>query len=262
MPLSNGVVSYLTGSENRVETLRAVRADGVVEQRTIADSVDASWRTVKRTLNDLEERGWVLAVDGVGEWRISALGATVLDAYLDFVDRLEPATHLAPFLRRIPPGTLDIELDALADAEVVVSAENQPYAPMDRVLEIRRNAGRIREVVNIVQADSASQLRERVENGDLEAEVVLEAGVLDAIATNDEYAEEFEGALAADGVTFYAYEGSVPYVLGIMDDTVLLGVTDEKGMPEAMVKSDADEVREWAESRFEAFREDAEEVTP
>lgn len=261
MSSSNGAVSFLAGSENRVETLRAVRRNEVVEQREIAATLDASRRTVKRSLNDLEERGWVISENGPGAWRISALGDVVLDAYLDVVERLEPATHLAPFLGRIPPETFDLDLRTLVDAELVVSAENRPYAPMDRVLEVRRNAGTIREVVNIVQADSASQLRQRVENGDLEAEVVLEAGVLDAIATNDGYAEEFEAALAADGVTFYAYEGSVPYVLGLMDDTVLLGVNDERGMPEAVVVSEADEVRAWAESRFEAYRDDAEELT-
>lgn len=260
MSFSNGAVSFLAGSENRVETLVAIRDGEGVDQRQIAETVDASRRTVKRTLNDLEDRGWVIAENGTNECRISALGAIVLDTYLEVVDRLGPATHSAPFLERIPREAFDLDPAALADADVVVAAENQPYAPMDRVLEVRRNASEIREVVNIVQADSAGQLRERVESGELEAEIVLEAGVLDAIAANDDYAAEFEAAAAADGATFYSYEGSIPYVFGLMDDTVILGVTNDKGMPEAVVVSDDPTVREWAEDRFESYRRAAEKI--
>jgi predicted transcriptional regulator len=261
MSFSNGPVSFLAGSENRVETLVALRDGGAVDQREIADSVDASRRTVKRTLNDLEERGWVIAENGTSDCRISALGGIVLDTYLEVVNRLEPATHCAPFLQRVPTEAFDLDPSALADAEVVVAAENQPYAPMDRVLEVRRNASQIREVVNIVQADSAGQLRERVANGKLAAEIVLEAGVLDAIAANDDYAAEFEAAATADGATFYTYEGSIPYVFGLMDDTVILGVNDDKGMPEAVVVSDDPAVQEWAEDRFESYRSAADELT-
>lgn len=262
MGVSNGAVSFLAASENRVEALLALQESGPADLRTVATAVDASRRTVKRALDGLEERGWVVSGTGNGEYRISALGSLVLDSYLDVVDRLSAGDRLAPLLERVAADDLGIDPLALADAEVVVKAENQPYAPMDRVLEIRRNASRIREVVNIVQADSADQLRERVERGELEAEVVLEAGVLESLGTNDEYAASFESALQADGATFYVYRGTVPFVFGVMDGTVVLGVTDEMGMPEAAVVSDDPDVREWAESRFESYRAAADEVTP
>lgn len=262
MGVSDGAVEFLAGSENRVETLVALRDVGSADQRTIADSVDASRRTVKRTLDALEERGWVVSVNATGPYRVTALGELVLDAYLDVTSRLSAADRLGPFLQRIPTSAFDLDPLALDDAEILVREENQPYAPMDRVLEVRRDATTIREVADIIQADSAAQLRERVENGELTATVVLESSVLDAVEENDGYATEFEAALRSDGATFYEYDGDVPFVFGLMDDTVVMGVTDEMGLPGAVVVSDAPDVREWAERRFEAFRTAAERLLP
>lgn len=262
MAVSDGAVEFLAGSENRVETLVALRDAGVADQRSIADSVDASRRTVKRTLDALEERGWVVVENSTGPYRITALGELVLDAYLDVTDRLSAADRLGPFLQRIPTDEFDLDPLTLEDAEIIVRGENQPYAPMDRVLEVRRDASTIREVADIIQADSAAQLRERVENGELTATVVLEASVLDAVEENDGYAEEFEAALASDGATFYQYEGDVPFVFGLMDDTVVMGVTDDMGIPDAVVVSDTPDVRDWAERRFEAFRGESNRILP
>lgn len=262
MDVSSGAVSFLAGSENRVEVLVALREAGEADQRTVAADVDASRRTVKRALDALEGRGWVARERGTGPYRVSALGDLVLDAYLDVLERLSVADRLGPFLAHVPAAAFDLDPVALADAEVVARGGNTPYAPMDRVLEVRRNASRVREVVDVIQADSASQLRERVEDGDLTAEVVLQAGVLDAVGEHDGYAAEFEAALAADGATFHVTEADVPFVFGLMDDQVVVGVTDDEGMPGALVVSDDPAVREWAESLFEAYRDGAEELQP
>lgn len=262
MVVSDGAVAFLAASENRVEALEALREVGQADQRTVGASVDASRRTVKRTLDALEDRGWVVAENSTGPYRITALGDLVLDAYLDVVDRLAAADRLGPFLERVPADAFDLDPLALADAEIVVRAENQPYAPMDRVLAVRREASTIREVADIIQADSAGQLRERVEAGELTATVVLESGVLDAVSENDGYADEFEAALASDGTDFYAYEGDVPFVFGLMDDTVVMGVTDDVGIPDAVVVSDDPAVREWAEALFESYRDAATKLAP
>lgn len=262
MVVSNGALTFLAGSENRVEVLMLLRDDGPFEQRGIVDAVDASKRTVKRSLDSLEDHGWVSASDRRKEYRITALGELVLDAYTDVVDRLSVADRLGPFLERVPADALDIDPLALVDAEVVTRGDNQPYAPMDRVLEVRRDASHIREVVDIIQADSVGQLRERVESGDLEADVVLEAGVLDAVAENDGYADQFEAALAADDVTFHVFDGSLSFVFGVMDDVVVLGVTDNQGLPEAVIISDDPTVRQWATARFESYRDRGRRLTP
>lgn len=259
---TNEDVSFLAASENRVDALLALRELGAADLRSVAETVDASRRTVKRILDALEERGWILSKTNDREYRISALGWLVLDSYLDVVDRLETADQLAPLLERISAEELGLDPLALAGADVIVKGDNQPYAPMDRVLRIRRNASEIREVVNIVQADSAAQFRDRVERGELTATVILEAGVVNAVTSNDDYAESFEGALGADGASFYVFDGVVPFLLGVMDDTVVLGATDDEGIPDTIVVSEDPVVRDWAESRFESYREAAEEITP
>lgn len=250
-------VAFLAASENRVETLAALREGGWTDGRAVAESVDASRRTVTRTLGALEERGWVASENATGPYRLSALGRVVFDAYADATERLSAADRLAAFLARVPADAFDLDPAALADADVVVRGENMPFAPMDRVLELRREASEIREVVDVVQADSAAQLRERVEAGELRAEVVVESGVLDAVSEEDGYAAEFEAALAADGCSFFVYEGSLPFVFGLLDDTVVVGVNDGEGLPEAVVVSESPAVREWAAARFESYRERA-----
>jgi len=258
MTEAHELVAFLSASETRATLLVRLRAAGSAERRTCYDWTDASRRTVKRALSNLADRHLIRAEEG--SVQVTALGATVADRYETFVEDVRLARRLRPFLRRVPAGALDVDLRHFADAEVVTAAEGSPYAPMDRVLELRRGATRLRELSTIVASESVGQLAERLEREDLDVEIVITADALARARSNPDYEDAFAATRDAEDLSLFATEAEVPFLLGILDDTVALSVTDEDGMPAATVVTDAAPVREWALDRFERVRRDAREL--
>ncbi|MGM0399575.1 MAG: helix-turn-helix domain-containing protein, partial [Halobacteriota archaeon] len=78
-------LQFLSNSPHRVEILRTLRGDGGLSRRDLYSAIQASRRTVKRSLQKFDERGWIHERDG--EITLSVGGAFVLDGYEDFADR-------------------------------------------------------------------------------------------------------------------------------------------------------------------------------
>ena len=70
------------------------------------------------------------------------------------------------------------------------------------------------------------------------------------------YEDALATVAAADGVTQYVYSGGFPFVLAVMDETVVLGVTDDAS-PTALLETTDDAVRQWAETTLDRYREAA-----
>jgi hypothetical protein len=58
----------------------------------------------------------------------------------------------------------------------------------------------------------------------------------------------------------HVHDGDIPYYLGILDDTVQMGV-NEDGEPRGLLETDSEEVREWAENRYESYKQEAEPLS-
>ncbi|MFC7044870.1 helix-turn-helix transcriptional regulator [Halobacteriaceae archaeon GCM10025711] len=184
------------------------------------------------------------------------LGDLVGEEVADVLETLDGVTDLAPFLERVPATHFDLDPRALADATVTHARPESPFAPVDRVVSLRRNSESIRELSSIVALDSAEQMEEQaMESGpDATNEVVLQADVIEAILDNPDYRDQFERTASAGTVDFYRYDDRVPFLLGLLDDVVVLGATDDDGNPNVLVESDAPAVREWAERVYREYK--------
>jgi predicted transcriptional regulator len=253
MDAPDDAVAFLAASSNRVTLLGRLRTQGPARRRTCYELLDASRRTVKRTLSALEDRGWVRQTDD--GYHVTALGDVVYVEYDRMQQTLSVAERLRPFLRNVPGDAFDLDLRHLADAEVVFAEDSSPYAPMDRALEFRRGSSRLRELSSVVARDSVAQLTERLDEEDqFDVEVVLSADAVESARANDDYASDFGDHRTADALSMYVYEGTLPFLLTIGDESVALGATDESGVPAALVVSDADRVRSWASDVYERYR--------
>lgn len=248
-------VAYLLRSEARVDVLERASDGGPCERAALIDDGARSRRTIKRALDGLEGRG-LIAVDA-GSVALTALGRCVLEGYRSMVDAVEVSVDLGPVLRRIPADAFDLPASDLAGAEVVTASEGSPYAPIDRVLALRRDATELRELSSIVLKESAEQLADRArEGGDLDVHVVLERAAVEAATANPDYREAFEAIQGAPSVAVSVYDGSFPYLLVIADDAVAIGVEEDE-RPVAVAVSRSATVREWAEVQFRAFDDEA-----
>ncbi len=253
---SGDTLSFLSASAARSEVLLALDAEGEMGRDRLYDRLDASRRTVKRALSALDERGYLVGEKGT--YRPTALGRTVADAHRAYVERTERAERLAPLLSRVDADDFDLDPAHLANAEVVVGDDAAPLAALDRFVELRGAATSVGLLAPTVQAKSIRQSAERTRNGDVAFEAVLPGDVLDA--AREEYTEAHDAAMDADSFSAFRYDGDVPFMLATLDDTVALGVT-ENGVPHAIVVSENEAVREWAEATFRRFREAATSLT-
>lgn len=247
--MSADTLRFLAQSEHRPETLGAIRASGPLDRDEIEAQLDATRRTVVRTVEALTDEGYV---EQVGErYRLTALGAAVYDAYEQLADDVALTDRLEPLLANVSEETFDLDPRLLADAELVVATEASPYALLDRTLTIRRDARHVREIAPMTEKRSIEQLADRIRQGeDFEFEAVLSAATLEASRSNPEYADAFETTAASDAVDVAVYPEQVGLFLCVADDTVAVGVSKED-RPHAMAVTDAPAVREWAIDTFE-----------
>lgn len=241
-------LSYLARSETRPAILSALPESGGVERRELRERVDASRSTLVRALDRMGEFGWV---DDADEgYRLTALGEFVADSFEAVREDFETANGLSAFLERVPAHEFDLDPHLLADARVTAATPAEPLAPVDRVVEIRADSERVRELSSVVARDSAEQVAERATEGS--HEVVLTADVVESLTSGSEYGEAFESALGT--VDFYVHDGDFPFLLALLDDRVALGVVDEHDRPQVLVESADDEVYEWAERTYREYR--------
>jgi predicted transcriptional regulator len=246
--------TFVAASEHRVALLSGLRESGAADRETCYEWCDASRRTVTRALADFADREWVR--ESNGRYRLTGLGRAVAAGYERCEERVAAAQRLAPFLSRVPGDDFDLDPWHLRDADLVVGGPGTPTAPVDRALELRSDATRIRDLSPIVARESVAQLAERLESADLDVEAVVSERAVRSALSNPDYESLLAEVRGAEGHSLYVTADPVPFVLGVFDDVVALGATED-GHPHALVVSDAEPVVEWALAFFSAARDDA-----
>lgn len=248
-------LTFLSQSSNRHEALSALQAAEPLDRYDLEERLDASRRTVTRTLDALADRGYV--TEGDAGYRLTAYGSFLATRFDRFADDVEAVDRLRPFLETVPAGTFDLDPRHLADADLFVADEASPYALLDRTLQLRREATRIREVAPAVEQKSVEQLARRARDGaDLDVQVVLPESVVDAAMETADYRDDHLDALRSDDVEMFVVPDPVRTFVGVLDETVAIATTRD-GRPHALVVSTDDAVRAWAEAAFERSRDRA-----
>jgi len=245
-------LQFLTQSENRIVALSALSADAPLDRDELEARLDSSHRTVVRIVNTLIERGYLTETpDGLV---LTPFGTHVADRIDDFVTDAETVLEYRPLLRHAPSEFEDLPLDALDGAEQVVASESDPFAVLDRLLAVRADATRIREIAPAVEQKSLDQLARRVECGEeLDVEIVVPESASDAAASRPEYREQHRTALTADGVDIYVHPGPIRFAAGVVGDTAAVAV-GRNGRPHALALSDAPEMQAWVTTLFKEYR--------
>ncbi len=230
----------------------------VEEPRTKPDLVaalDVSRSTVDRGLRRLETAGVIEYTDG--RFVLTAMGERAVAGLGELQKTLQRRQELAPLLQWVPDETLDIDLAALAEAELVVPAAGDPWAMVNRHVQLLRRLEDGRAILPLTGLHACEALHERVVDAGATFEVVVTRDVADTFTENPEYAPLTEAMLATDRYDVYVHEGPIPYYLGLIDDTIQLGV-DEDGEPRALLETGQPAVAEWATDKYTTFRDQAE----
>jgi predicted transcriptional regulator len=244
---------FVTQSENRATALDIVSADAPIDRRELESRLDASHRTVIRVVNSLEERGYLRETDeGL---RLTPFGAHVAERLDGALEATETALEFGPLLRNAPPALQAVSLESLSGAELLVASDADPFSILDRVLSLRAEATRIREVAPGVQKESIDQLAERVRRGDdVDAEAVISRHASDVAAERADYRDGHASTVESDAVDIYVHPEPISFFAGVMDDTAALGVSKD-GQPYALAVSADPDLRAATEAIFESYRD-------
>ncbi|MFB6106278.1 MAG: helix-turn-helix transcriptional regulator [Halobacteriaceae archaeon] len=248
------VFSFFGGSPNRLRVLRAVR-DEPATRRTLQAVTGVNRVTLGRTLAALESRGWIRrAGDG---YAATATGRVVAGALEGFLDTVETAARLDGLLRWLPLDEMDFDLARLADATVVSPRRSDPQATLRRAHETARAATDLAMLTHAFTPAIVDAVHQRVTAGDQTVEMVVTADALDVLAADPDLRAKMAALLDADGAAVYRFDGDVPHVLAVADETVSIGVDDDQGRAQGLLETDDPAVRDWAQATVARYREAA-----
>lgn len=243
---------FVSQSENRSEALSILAAEEPLDRQALEARLDSSHRTVVRIVNSLGERGYLRETDA--GLRLTPFGAHVADQFDAFRATMETALDFGPLLRNAPAVVRDIPLEQLAGAELLVATDADPFSILDRVLSLRAEATRVREVAPGVQKESIDQLAARArDEDDFDVEAVISQRASDRAASNVDYRDGHAATVASDAVDVYVHPDDISFFAGTMDETAAIAVSKD-GQPYALAVSDDPDLHATVESVFERFR--------
>lgn len=257
--LANSTTSEaINALSQRVEFLECVEGNAK-DKRTLVDHLGCSRSTVDRGVRELEALHFLTYGDD--GYKPTMCGQLAAKEYRRFEHRIETLCRLQPFLRRVPLSEFDIELEWITDAELLLPEPNDPYSMINRHVQLVAEAESGKALLPLAGLHAHEAGYDNVMERGGEIELVVTSGVAQMFRENPNYADLTEEMLATDRFELYEYEGQIPYAIVVLDDTVQLGV-DEDGDPKALLETEVEDVRDWAEQKIESYKEQATKVTP
>ena len=232
--------------------LRALEGEPL-PRRELEARLSISRSTSHRHTSALADLGLLERV--AGDLAPTAAGRDVAGAGADFESSARIAAALAPVLDAIYGTSPDVDLSAFAGATVTSAEGGSAYSPMDRATSLFRESGSFR---GLEPASIAPLYMEEFHGPILagkETEIVQSPAVTAEIMAN--YPEACVEVCASEYFTPWLHD-DLPFGLVVFDDRVGIGVRDPDGRtPRAFVDTDDPAVREWAESVYATYREEA-----
>jgi predicted transcriptional regulator len=238
-----------------LETLR----EGPLDRRDLQARVGVSRPTVHRQMRVLEGAGLVSKRNGaVGLTPVGELAAT---EFARAFDAIETTTALGQVLPWLPAEAFHFSFARLRDAEVVLPRPNDPFAPTRRMLRLIHAADRIRMVTYTFLPEGNPATRQCFIDEEQCFEGVFDPELVDTLRADPASAAHLEEQLA-QGTRIAVAAESVPIILTVADETVIVGAVDEGGSPQGLIATDDEVVRAWAEETVGDYFERATRLTP
>lgn len=236
----------------RVDFLEAVR-DAPKDKRTLVDETSFSRSTVDRAVRELEALELLEYSDG--RYEPTSIGEFTADAYRRFTDTIEVICRLEPFLRWVSPAEFDIDLRWLSDADLFTPEPGDPFAMINRHVQLVARADEARYLLPAVGKHAAEAGRENIIENDAVAELVVSPAAAETLQTDPAYAELFDDISTIDRCRLFVHDGTIPYTIAVFDDDTVQFVVDDDGEPRCLLETDDENVCEWATNEFDTYKQ-------
>ncbi len=250
-------LGYILRSETRTQILRTLSEQSPLDRGRFDATTEASRRTVNRAIAELEELGYIS--HNCGGFRLTAYGAIVTELIGQWKSRQEFLTEYQPFLSYISPAELGFEPLLLRNSQLTTATEMEPYAALDRLLSLRREATDIQIISPLVERAGLEQALERVRSDDLTLEAVIPESMYEQLTNGSTYTESFIELLRSPSSDIFVYPEEIPAFFGLFDRTATVAVS-VNGIPYAMVESTHEAIVQSVREQFTRYRDAAKPI--
>ncbi|WP_458209911.1 helix-turn-helix transcriptional regulator [Haladaptatus sp. NG-SE-30] len=252
-------LEFLARSPNRVSVLDAL-TQGPTGRYDLEETAGVTRATLGRILDDFEERGWVIEEDR--QYETTQLGAYVSREIVNLLESFEPVPALNEVAQWFPEEGFDFDLKHLAGAKIVRATRNDALAPTAYISKRIQTADRARLSTYSVLPGIMEVCWRGTVDGDLELESVLDGGAFDSFGTDPQMVERAQEMFETGQAEVFLYHGDIPFTVFIVDDVVLLCLSGGEGAPLAVIETDDEVVRSWAESTIDDHCREGEQIDP
>jgi predicted transcriptional regulator len=246
-------VEFLARSETRVRILDALVESGPLTRDDLQRRFDAARTTVQRNLDALVEQGWVRERNR--EYDATQAGEWVAEDFGHLVRTVDTASELAPVYEHVDTGAVDLNLRHM-DVSVTTPDPADPLKMIHEQVTHIEGAEYLRMLFPLTCAQALEALHQQVTEAGADLELVVTPAVAANLRSEADYREQVADLQAAETASLWVYEGQFPYYLGRYADTVELGLVDD-GQPAALVATEDERARRWAERTVEEYRTEA-----
>ena len=247
-------MAYLSRSGNRLRLLAEI-TKGSYTPRKLAELTDIPRSTLRRILAELVERGWAERTTD-GEYVATRTGENVSGETERYVRAINAIHTLGEAVSWLPKEELTIGLHHFNDATVQRPEPNAVGAADTRLIDLFQVSEDFTCLVNTAPTVGLEQtMVESVVDGDLQAKHIITADELDVLRRDDDRSARWRKYVEA-GANLYCYDGSIPCILLIFDETVLLA--DRRLESIEFIETENEVVRSWGHDLVEVHRKKSE----
>ncbi|WP_336362789.1 helix-turn-helix transcriptional regulator [Halalkalicoccus salilacus] len=247
-------LEFLARSQSRVRLLDALSSATYLPKAELRRQLDTSRTTVDRHLDALEERNWIRAVDD--GYATTRVGELVAEEFFAFVETIRMARRLVPAMKWLP-SEFDLNVDVLADAEVVLAEPHDPYSVMNHHVRTLRSADRLWGIVPLTGLHIYEGIHEAVVHNGASVRLIVGPRVAEIYQSDLEYRRLTEEMERTDRFELRVYDSAIPYGVTLLDGSVQIVGIDDEGLMRSLIETEAPRAREWAERVYRRYSEES-----
>lgn len=223
--------------------------EGPATRSELQETLGVSKATLHRIVRRFTDDGLVDETDRGVE--LTTAGQAAAGAVETYLDRMATTRRLVPLFNRLPT-TVNLDVEAFTDAEIVTPTPGQPQRPVQRVIDFVEAADSLRGTAAMVLPIYVEVLTREITGG-MDTELVVVPAVIEAL--REEYPERLEDALRSGNLTLLVRDGIRVGVA--LDGERALVVGTEAGVAQVAVVTERPAAVDWAEVAYERHRRDA-----
>jgi hypothetical protein len=244
-------MAYLSRSANRLQVLGEITT-GSHAPRKLAELTGIPRSTLRRILTEMVERRWAKRTTD-GEYVATPAGKQVCGETDRYVRAIDAIRTLGEAISWLPEEELTIGLQHFSDATLQRPEPNAVGAGDTRLIELFRISDEFSCLVNTAPTVGLEQVMvESVVDGDLQTNHVITAEELDVLRQDEDRAARWKKYVEG-GANLYCYDGSIPCIVLIFDETVVLGNRRLESIE--FIESENEVVRAWSHDLIDTYQQ-------